>query len=221
MDIDTGSSLVVAEDISLWGLIIAAYDVKIGALLKGVPAWAGDIRYTVEAKSDEATNKALSNLSHSDFLDEKRHMLQLMLAERFHLQIHNEERMGTTYELVATPRAAERMTTVEGDMVKTISSCTPRYSPKGIEVQSTGCPFSVFFSQLEQELGTPITDRTGMKGMYAYHLAYSTRLDAPPDVEQFPYLPNALREQLGLELKRARGPVTFLVVDKAQPPTPN
>jgi uncharacterized protein (TIGR03435 family) len=57
--------------------------VKIGALLKGVPAWAGDKRYNVEAKSDEATDGALAKLSESDFRAEKRHMLQVMLAERF------------------------------------------------------------------------------------------------------------------------------------------
>jgi uncharacterized protein (TIGR03435 family) len=113
------------------------------------------------------------------------------------------------------------MIPVEGDEGKTISTCTPEYSHKGVEVESRGCPFSIFFSQLEQELGTNVTDRTGMMGMYAYHLAYSMRLDVPPDVEQFPYLTNAVREQLGLELKRGRGAVTFLVVDGAQPPTPN
>lgn len=216
-----GTSVFFAEDVSLWALIVTAYDIKVGALVQGLPAWAGDVRYNVNAKSDESTDEALSKLSHSDFMAEKHHMLQLLLAERFHLRVHNEQRMGRTYVLVATPRSAKLMTPVQGDVVKTVNTCNPHYSQKGIEVESQGCPFSIFLSQLKQEVGTTITDNTGMKGTFAYHLAYSMRPDAPPDVEQFPYLTNALREQLGLELRLTKGPVTVLVVDHVERPTPN
>jgi uncharacterized protein (TIGR03435 family) len=216
------TSIFTAGDVSIWGLIITAYDIKIGALLQGLPKWTGDHKYDIQAKSDEATDRALSKLSEGDFMAEKRHMLQLMLAERFHLRIHPEARLGTIYELNATPKTAKLMTPFKGDELKFANDCFGRYSQKGIEVESRGCPFSDFVHYLKQNLGTDVIDHTGMTGMYAFHVAYSTGLQTPPpDVEFFPEVRVALREQMGLELKQTKGPVTYLVVDHVEPPTPN
>jgi len=179
--------------------------------------------YTINAKSDAATDEALERLSDSDALAEKRHMLQVLLAERFKLKIHPETRISTTYELVATPRAAKLMTPVQGDVGKTINSCTPsHFSKKGLEIESKGCPFSYFFSDLQQMMGTNVVDHTGMTGMYAYHLMHRPPTwPLHPDEEQYPDTVDAVREQLGLELKQTKGPVTFWVVDHVEKPTPN
>jgi len=211
-----------AEGSGLWGMILAAYDLHIVTQLENLPHWGFETMYTINAKSDPATDAALEKLSDSDAKAEKRHMLQVLLAERFKLKIHPETRESTTYELVATPRAAKLMTPVQGDVGKTISSCNPKPSKKGIEIESKGCPFTIFFSDLQQMMGANVVDHTGMTGVYAYHLMHR-----PPtwpqhtDEEQFPDTVDAVREQLGLELKKTKGPVTFWVVDHVERPTPN
>ena len=45
--------------------------------------------------------------------------------------------------------------------------------------------------------------------------------DAAANAADLPGLFTALREQLGLELKRDRGPVEFLIIDSAEKPSPN
>ena len=216
------SSFYHAERALAWGLILNAYDIKIASLLKGVPNWAMTIRYNVTAKSESATDDALTKLSDSDFLVEKHHMLRGLLTDRFRLQIHPETRVAATYELVATARMTDLMTPVQGEVARTVSTCDRHYSRKGVEVESKGCPFPILLSTLRQELGSEVIDHSGLSGMYAYHLMW-----APADMpirdgeDRFPSIRDAVREQLGLELKQTKGPVTFWVVDHIERPTQN
>jgi len=222
------NSLYHAEGAELIALILDAYDLNATQLLENLPSWADTTRYTITAKSDPSTDEALAKLSDSEASAEKHHMLQLLLSERFHLQIHPEVRTAKTYELITTPRTATLMTPVHGDVAKTVSTCSPHFSRgKGADVDSKGCPFHILFSTLQLDLGTVILDRTGMTGMYAYHLMWWPQLTWSPtqlpqgDEDRYPALTDALREQLGLELKQTKGPVTFWVVDHIERPTPN
>ena len=212
-----------AEGVSLFGLIRGPYDLKVAEQLENLPRWAHETLYTIDAKSDPATDAALKKLSDSDALAEKNHMLQVLLAERFHLQIRPETRMSNTYELITTSRTAKLMTPVQGDVGKTISTCSMHVTHKGGELDSKGCPFDIFFQELEQQLGTDVLDRTGMTGMYAFHLMWwpAQLPEGDPSADRYPPLKAAVREQLGLELKPAKGSMTFWVVDHIERPTPN
>ena len=209
--------------VSLTGLILYAYDFGTSQLLENMPSWASKSLYTITAKSDSSTDDVLAKLSDRDANAEKRHMIQLLLSERFHLQIHPESRTSKTYELVTTTRTAKLMTPVQGDLAKTVSTCSPHFSRlKGVEIDSKGCPFYILFGIVRQDLGTDILDRTGMTGVYAFHLTWwPTPLTPPSEVDRYPAMTDAVREQLGLELKKTKGPVTYWVVDHVERPTPN
>jgi len=45
--------------------------------------------------------------------------------------------------------------------------------------------------------------------------------DAAANAADLPGLFTALREQLGLDLEAARGPVEFIIIDSAEKPSPN
>jgi len=67
--------------------------------------------------------------------------------------------------------------------------------------------------------GTNVVDHTGLSGMYAYHLMWNWSTRPPQDDEErYPNIPDAVREQLGLELKETKGPVTFWVIDHIERP---
>ncbi len=218
------NSLYHAEGVALWGLILAAYDLHMVSQLENLPHWGFETMYTINAKSDPSTDEALAKLNDSDAKAEKRHMLQVLLADRFHLQIHPERRTSNTYELITTARTAKLMTPVQGDVGKTLSTCSMHFSrDKGAEVDPKGCPFHIFFSDLKQNLGTDVLDRTGMTGTYAYHLMWwpAQLPEGAPSEDRYPPLKDAVREQLGLELKPTKGPVTFWVVHHIDRPTPN
>jgi uncharacterized protein (TIGR03435 family) len=221
-DFPPKTSYFHAERVSPFGLIAAAYDVDLMSLLKNVPDWAMTTKYDVTAKSDPSAEEALAKLSDRDFQAEKEHMLRGLLADRFKLQIHSEIRQSTIYELVTTKRTASLMTPVHGDIARTVSTCDAHPSPKGTAVESKGCPLSILLNTLHQALDGDVVDHTGLSGMYAYHLGWGPSPQIQHEgQEYYPKILDAIREQLGLEVKKTQGPVTFWVVDHIERPTPN
>lgn len=81
-----------------------------------------------------------------------------------------------------------------------------------------GCgPLSLVAGMASNQLAAPVTDNTGLTGTFAYSIYFSgDPLATNSDVPSFP---TALREQFGLKLEPARGPVDVLVIDSVQPPT--
>jgi uncharacterized protein (TIGR03435 family) len=77
-------------------------------------------------------------------------------------------------------------------------------------------------------VGRPVIDRTGLNGTFDAELTYVREIApapflAPPS-GQAPdgvSLRDAIRQQLGLDLRSERGPVEFLVIDSIERPTPN
>ena len=77
-------------------------------------------------------------------------------------------------------------------------------------------------------LGRPVIDRTGLTGTFDAELTYvtenppsfpqPTKPQPPPDGV---WLRDAIRQQLGLDLRSERGPVEFLVIDSIERPTAN
>ena len=162
-------------------------------------------------------------MSERDFQAEKNHMLRGLLADRFKLQIHSEIRQSTIYELVSTKRTAKLMTPVHGDSMSTAGTCNPRFSREGLEIDSKGCSFSMLVGMvLGQAMDATVIDHTGLSGMYAYNIKWGgSKLKLHDGEEYYPPILDAIREQLGLEVRKTQGPATFWVVDHIERPTPN
>lgn len=213
------SSLFMAERVHVGGLILDAYDIKTIDMLQNAPSWVWSTRYSITAKSDPSTDAELAKLSDRDASAEKRYMLQAVLTERFNLHIHSESKISTTYELILTERTPKLMPPTKGAM----GDCNPHFSEKGIEMGSPkGCPLMALMSLVQSEFSAPVANRTGMTGMYAFHLMYKPRERVQQtSADEYPDIEHALKEQLGLELKQIKGPLTFWSVDQIERPTPN
>lgn len=85
---------------------------------------------------------------------------------------------------------------------------------------------------LEGELGRPVVDQTGLKGLFDFTLEWDPRVssganpganpsDDGPDSAVRPSLGTALREQLGLRLESKRGPIQVYAVEKIERPSEN
>jgi uncharacterized protein (TIGR03435 family) len=77
--------------------------------------------------------------------------------------------------------------------------------------------------------GRTLVNRTGLSGRFDFTLDWAAEPSAPPpsDASTTPPVPlgptpqQALRDQLGLKLESARGPVRILVIDRVERPTEN
>jgi uncharacterized protein (TIGR03435 family) len=172
--------------------------------------------------------------------DQLRLMLQNMLAERFGMKAHVEQKDFDAYALRVARSGLKMQEAVEKAEVKEDQSGgrqtdSTQDKPYLRARQSLSGSFELFhidahlqtFSFLAIRLlkpdGLPVVDQTGLTGRYNFTLDYSQDQPGPSDLSAppAPSLSTALG-QLGLELVRQKLPFTVVVVDSLnREPTPN
>lgn len=174
-------------------LIMIAYGLQEYQVI-GAPRWAAEDRFDIVAKASTPVRP-----------EKMRLMLQALLAERFGLAIHREERPIPVYSLVVD-QGGPKMKAPDADK----GFSTGRTYLRGtISMQG-------FADRLTPIVGKPVKDETGLKGIYAVNLQWT--LD---DDGLGPSLFTLLREQLGLRLESAKRPIEVLVIDKVERPSDN
>lgn len=206
-----------AENVSVITLINWAYEVPETRIL-GAPGWAGSTMFNIEARSDPAVDQQMRNLTADAGRGQKEMMVRALLADRFHLAIHNETRDLPVYNLVIA-KAGPKLGAVQesGSFINTWNN--------RIEVQMPNS-VAVLAEELSKVSGRDVIDKTGISGRYDLRLRFTpdegpAMLNGQQDPNPPPNLFTALQEQLGLKLEPARGPVQVLVIDHIELPTKN
>src|ERR1039458_2279247 len=65
--------------------------------ISGAPDWLNDSFWVVQAKSDHSVDEQLAKLTDDQAKLEKQHMMQALLADRFHLKVHWETKQASVY----------------------------------------------------------------------------------------------------------------------------
>jgi uncharacterized protein (TIGR03435 family) len=208
-------------------LILLAWHTQDFRIL-GEPAWADSDRFDIEARAQATPTE-----------DEFRLMVRSLLEERFHLVLRSESRQMPVFNLVPDGKPANLVRTKEG-------TCAPFDTSAGANdpQDPQAKPFCGFSEHLVQNGNGPVTqlrargvttallarvlgttldrqvnDETQIPGTFDFVLEYAP--DNQPTVDGPPSLFTAIREQLGLKLESARGPVDVFVVDNVQRPSEN
>jgi uncharacterized protein (TIGR03435 family) len=162
--------------------------------------------------------------------DEVRLMLQRLLADRFGLRVHREERPLTLYELTQSSSG------VLGPKLKpspqTDCAVAPLAAPQCRRFMTAFFikglwSMTQLARSLEQVTGAPVVDRSSMTGIFDIDLQWGNGNIEPGQaistigVDEQSALLTALREQLGLRLDTTRAPYEVIVVDAVSTPTPN
>jgi uncharacterized protein (TIGR03435 family) len=181
----------------------------------GGPGWIDTTPYDIEAKAD-----------HPYSLDDLHTMFQNLLADRFHLKFHIEQREGPVYALTVDKSGLKmkRNQTPEDYKVPMISDGFGVYAGTRVSMRY----LTWFLSQQLRSEGRPVVDRTGLAGNYDFTLSFLPELppdispeDLAPELRDRPSLSDAVREELGLTLQRDKGPVPYIVIDHVDRPSPN
>ena len=188
--------------------------------LAGVPDWAITERYDITARAAGPIT-----------LDERRLMLQALLADRLKLVARLEKREVSILALMLARN--------DGKLGKSLvesKGCAPRSSvdaetpvcgPKAGgagRLILIGTPIQQFTSLLAVMLGgRTIVDKTGLTGRYDIDLTFTPEqpipagvLPGPPADPNGPSIYTALREQLGLKLEAQRDLEEVLVIDHVE-----
>jgi len=204
-------------NVDLKSILQWAYDLPESRIVGG-PSWLGSARWNIEASSDSAL-ETQKEYDHDAAREQKRRMVQAMLAERFHLAVHRETRTLPMYELVVAKGGAKFLD------AKAEGSKFDRWNGR-LEIQGGDNTVAVLAAQLAEVVGRVVVDKTGIAGRYKLALTWTPddRAAPPsgePPVESAPSIFTALEEQLGLRLVSAKGPVEVLVIDRVEQPTGN
>src|SRR3954470_18966501 len=236
-----------ATNVTVFDLVAAAYGGSLpldASQIAGLPSWAKSERFDVEARADDAA--PTEDSEDDEAIGAAFAMVRAMLADRFHLRIHDTSRQEQIYELVTGRngiRAALTPTRRDCDAIAhagPFSTPPPgadpaMWVPCGIrvrpgEIASAGGTLAQLARHLAPvaDVRRQVIDRTGVTGRFDFTLhwtpaqaAQAAASGAPSAVEAGPSLFTAMQEQLGLRLVAARGPVRVIAVERLERPTPN
>ena len=171
-----------------------------------------------------------------------RGMMRALLAERFHLVVHTVIADAPVFALVrvkagvmgpglrvhavtdecAGPLAEGGLPPVCG-VIAHVPALTPglHYGGRGVEMAllATSVPTMTGLAAMPR----PVVDQTGLQGTYDFTLTWEHDSMGGDAVigDNAANFRDALRRQLGLELRSARAPIGFVVIDRVARPSEN
>jgi len=192
-----------------------AYNVNPSQVVGG-PEWLRTEKFDVVA--DPETEKRPNS-------DQMKALLQQLLVERFHLQMHHGQKLLSVYALMKTadtPKLKESAGNPAG--IPTVF-----YSPHGeLSVgNATMANFATFLQRFV--LDRPAVDQTGIPGHFDLELRWTPESlssdtkasDPTADATAAPGLFTAIKEQLGLKLEAKKAETDVFVIDRVDQPSEN
>ena len=212
------SGTFTATGITAKNCIALAYNLQ-PFQLEGGPRWIADQRYDVIAKLPAGTVKGPQD---PERVPRMRAALQALLADRFRLAIHRETKVVPGYALMVAKGGFKLKEAEDDGRGVDISSNRGKLVAERISMGTLA-------RNLSGNLGSPVVDKTDIKGIFNLTLAWA------PDEMQSPGKPgteaaepstgpsifSALQEQLGLKLETQKATVEMVVIDRIEKPTAN
>lgn len=197
------------HDVSVRTCLAFAYGVSTSQIAG--PASVTDKRYDILAKVD-----------HDVTGDQMRQMMQTLLADRFHVILHHEQREMRGYVMSVFAQPPK-------DPAKFHRSVAPGVAYHENSLTGTvahNITMKEFADFLSGPLEGPVADESGLAGEYDLDLDFRPYVDVnETDRSQLPgvasVLNAALKGELGLQITTKKATFDMLVVDHSEDPTPN
>jgi uncharacterized protein (TIGR03435 family) len=199
------------------------------------PPWFDQQRFDITAKIPPSTTMQQFQL-----------MLQKLLADRFKLELHRENRTASVYDMTIAKTGLKMKESPALEAPAPASGVFPPTAPVGsglmemyfegkAQVRGQRVTMRQFIVWLTQETDLPIVDKTGLTERYDFTMPWTPGNEAATgeaspgagagalvfgDVGDTIY--SALEKYLGLKLVSRKGPVEMLVIDRLErTPTEN
>ncbi|WP_158823758.1 M56 family metallopeptidase [Granulicella sp. S156] len=204
-----------------------------------MPPWARDVNYTIEARAAESATA-----------DDVRLMMRSLLEDRFHLHLHSETHDAPALVLTLAHSAPGPQLHLHTAPTPCVSraSATETMSAGGVNrpiycgLDAWNVDGRLHFryinatpSQLTSSVGSlvnvsqdpgmrtySVVDGTNFSGLIDFDIEFvKNEQQAEANHTSGPLFDQAFAQQLGLRITRATAPVTTLMIDHIEPPTPN
>ena len=219
--------------VPLLSLISIGFQVPVYRIEK-LPDWARTRYFEINARTERLVE-----------IEERPAYYRGLLADRFNLAVHVEQREMDVYTLTLARSdgqlgpnlrpsdvncdaiiADSRTRSLAGERLPNapVPGERPRCGAVGGSASFTGgaVPLAGFVGMLAGALQRPIIDKTGLSGRFDidFKAAPANGPTSGP-LAELPPIFTAVEDQLGLKLQTGRGPVEVLVIDRLEMPTEN
>lgn len=204
----TSGTRLFYEHLTATELLTFAYGIN-RRQIADAPAWFDDQYFDIRGTADQpGVPSALQQQA----------MLRDLMATRFGLKLHHEQRDMTRI-----------LITVANGATKNLHPTTSTDFLADQTCDGSGGKFDCVFTRstiddlgglLQYFLDRPIVDATHLTGRYDFRLKWA-REDSPAagDTGALPSLITAMQEQIGLKAESSKGPVDVLVIDHVEKPS--
>ncbi|MGA2272279.1 MAG: TIGR03435 family protein [Bryobacteraceae bacterium] len=186
------------------GIIAFAYSISFDRVAG--PHWLDTERYDIDATFAPGTT-----LTRDDLML----MVQKLLAERFHLTLHHDQKPVPVWALVLGKKGPKLQPSATESEFKT--TCGRQGAQIACQCKKTT------MAQLAEQLphwvsrplfDAPVVDQTGLSGFYDFSLSW-TPTDSPDQSVEPPAMSlfDAIQDQLGLKLELRKAPVDRIIID--------
>jgi len=221
----------IGQNMSLRLLIKTAYGVHDSQIVSG-PSWIDSDRWDINAKAEGYKDA-------TTFRDQARLMVRPLLADRFKLVLHHEQRELPVYALVLAKangkfgpqfrrndgrdcdKALPPLPAVEGAAEQPfLMPCgADLFNPRHLAARAMTLTY-ILIGLARTTIDRVVVDHTGLTGKFDWEVQWvpdDLRVDGASRPEG-PSMFAAFRQQLGLKLEPARDRVDVLVIDHAERP---
>jgi uncharacterized protein (TIGR03435 family) len=219
-------------NVHLMLLVKEAYGIYEDYRYAGGPEWLSSETYSVEAKMDASVADQYRKLPRDQRLLAKRHMIQVLLEERFNMKAHRETKEFPVYFLVVAkggPKFRESKPNPDDPTAPKNAVWKGPGMKGGMMILSAKLmPISQLAQTLSEELGRMVVDKTGLTGTYDFDIQYALERGSQPisggssegqpipfasEPTSGPSVFTALESQLGLKLDSGKAPIEIIVID--------
>ena len=202
---------------SLASLIMEAWPLHSSQII-GAKSWMATERWDILGKP-----AATGAPNH----DQLRQILRNLLADRFNLKFHMEEKELSVYAIGIGRTGQHKL------RAASIQNPLPFGDTRGAGTYIARSDTVAHLAEILQSsvLDRPVLDRTGIVGRFEFTLEWrpdefqfegrAASMPKPPNVDSLPDLFSAFQDQLGLKLEATKALTNVFVVDSAQRPSEN
>ena len=202
---------IEAAGMTLEDLLMFAYGI-LPDKISGLPRWARETQFDIVAKAGRDAPNATLRL-----------MLQTLLAERFKLVSHQDQKLMPAY-VIAVGKDGPKLQRASGGM----QHCAWTALPSGVSRRE--CQ-NMTMAELAKQLpglggigiDLPVVDQTGLAGAWDFHLDVKLAPPSAATVATEPEGPTIFDafDQAGLKLERRKVSLPVLLIDRVEPLSEN
>ena len=205
---DNSGDRVMVYNQSVAGMMQFAYSIH-ARQMAGLPDWALHDRWDVDGKTDTPGEPSLK---------QQQEMLQKLLADRFRLKFHREQRVMDAYA-IHVAKGGPKLKPAANPDAEADEQGNGHGTEQTITYTSVTMKEFAFGSQFMMD--RPVVDQTGLTGRYDFSFRYTDDEAHTTDPNAPPGLFTAVQEQLGLKYEPVNAPVEVFVIDSVERPTAN